>query len=290
MIGGVDSASVLQSRWSFMETANEQQMVSQKSDPPHTIRERAEIVRSDVEASNTSAEKVALGPRRLRRYSNPSADTNYPLEYAFHLAGDIAGRTVLDLGCGSGVTAVLLASKGARVIGVDISTSLLEIGRTRAAASGIASPAFLVGSAHDLPIASESIELVFGIAILHHLDLDSVSREVHRVLRQGGRAIFQEPVRNSKWLQRLRNLVPYQAPDVSPFERPLTDAELQNFARRFVVRRQRPFSLPHINLWSVLPVLKDHAHKMHVIDGALLRRFSQLERLAGIRVVEIEKA
>lgn len=265
-------------------------MITQRVAPPPTIRERAEIVRSDVEAAHISTEKIKLGRRRLRRYSNPSAETNYPLEYAFHLTGDVRGRTVLDLGCGSGVTAVLLASKGARVIGVDISTSLLDIGRTRAAASGIASTAFLVGSAHDLPIASESIELVFGIAVLHHLDLDTVSREVHRVLRPGGRAIFQEPVRNSKWVERLRTVVPYQAADVSPFERPLTDAELQNFARGFVVRRQRAFSLPHLNLWSVLPILKHHPHKMHVIDGALLRHFSSLERLAGIRVFEIEKA
>jgi len=265
-------------------------MGTQRSVPPHTIRERAEIVRSDVEAAHTSTATIKVGPRRLRRYSNPSAETNYPLEYAFHLIGDIRGRTVLDLGCGTGVTAVLLASKGARVIAVDISTSLLDIGRTRAVASGIASPDFLAGSAHDLPIASASIELVVGIAILHHLDLDTVSREIHRVLRQGGRAIFQEPVRNSKWVERLRTVVPYQADDVSPFERPLTDAELENFARRFVVRRQRAFSLPHINLWSVLPILKRHPHKMHVIDGALLRRFSRLERLAGVRVFEIGKA
>lgn len=265
-------------------------MVTQRSVPPQAIRERAEIVRSDVEAANTSTETIKIGRRRLRRYSNPSAETNYPLEYAFHLIGDISGRTVLDLGCGTGVTAVLLAAKAARVIAVDISTALLAIGRTRAAASGTASPSFLAGSAHALPIASASIDLVVGIAVLHHLDLDAVSREVHRVLRRGGRAIFQEPVRNSKWIERLRTVVPYQADDVSPFERPLTDAELQNFAYRFVMRRHRAFSLPHINLWGVLPILKHHPHKMHVIDGALLRRFNRLERLAGIRVFEIEKA
>ena len=265
-------------------------MVTQKSIPPYAIRERAEIVRSDVEAVNTAPAQIRIGTRRLRRYSNPSAETNYPLEYAFYLIGDIRNRTVLDLGCGSGVNAVLLASRGARVVAVDISTSLLDIGRTRAAASAIASPAFVAASAHDLPIASGSIEIVFGIAVLHHLDLEAVSREVHRVLRPGGRAIFQEPVRNSKLIERLRTAVPYQADDVSPFERPLTDDELHTFARRFVWRRQRAFSLPHVSLWSVLPMLKHHPHKMHVIDGALLRRFSRLERLAGIRVFEIEKA
>ena len=41
-----------------------------------------------------------------------------------------------------------------------------------------------------------SVDVVFGIAILHHLDLPQAAREVWRILKPGGRAIFQEPVRN----------------------------------------------------------------------------------------------
>jgi ubiquinone/menaquinone biosynthesis C-methylase UbiE len=92
---------------------------------------------------------------------------------------------VLDFGCGSGQNSLLLARRGARVVGVDISHSLIELARRRLHANGVAGAAsFVVGSAHDLPIRSDSVDVVFGIAILHHLDLASCAREVHRVLKR----------------------------------------------------------------------------------------------------------
>jgi ubiquinone/menaquinone biosynthesis C-methylase UbiE len=42
---------------------------------------------------------------------------------------------------------------------------------------------FIVGSAHDVPLPDESVDVVFGIAILHHLDLKLAARELRRVLR-----------------------------------------------------------------------------------------------------------
>jgi hypothetical protein len=90
-------------------------------------------------------------------------------------------------------------------------------------------------------------------------------------------------------LQRLRNLIPYQAPDISPFEHPLTDQELAAFSRRFALGRRRPFSLPHVNLSTIIPVVKDHPHKLHLLDRALLKRFGALEKFAGLRVFELEK-
>jgi SAM-dependent methyltransferase len=261
-----------------------------KMPTPYTIREQAEVVRSDYEAAHTSSHSLTIAPQRLRRYSNASADTSYALEYAHHLVGSVEGRTVLDLGCGSGTNSVLLSFRGAHVIGLDISTSLLAIARERARATGVVPPRFLAASAHDMPIASASVDLLFGIAILHHLDLPRVASEVHRILRSGGRAIFKEPVRNSPLIRRLRAIVPYRAPDVSPFERPLTDGELRAFAETFVLKRQRAFSLPHVNLSRVLPIVRNHPHKILMLDRALLKRFSSLERFAGIRVIELEKS
>ena len=112
--------------------------------------------------------------------------------------------------------------------GIDISEDLLRLARRRLSVSGRDGGAtFIAGSAHDMPFPDNSIDVVFGIAILHHLDLDLVSREVRRVLKPGGRAIFQEPVRNSPIVRFVRSLIPYRAPDISPYERPLTDEELE---------------------------------------------------------------
>lgn len=252
--------------------------------------ERAEIARSSVEATLTADAALRVNPGTFARYEAPPSDTAYPLEYAYHLLGNVAGKRIIDFGCGSGANTALLANRGAHVWGVDISEDLIRLAQRRMQVSGRADGAqFIVGSAHDLPFPDGSIDVVFGIAILHHLDLQLVSREVHRVLRPGGRAIFQEPVRNSRVVRFVRSLIPYRAPDISPFERPLTDQELRAFSRPFSVARIRPFLLPHVQLGQVLPVIKNYWQQLYAIDAALLRALPALKHFAGIRVIELTK-
>jgi SAM-dependent methyltransferase len=259
--------------------------------PPGMQRwERAEIERSSIEASLTPDTALRVSERNLARYEQPPGDTPYPLEYSYHLLGDVRGLRIVDFGCGSGANAVQLANRGAYVWAVDISEDLVRLAVRRMAVNGRAGGAqFIVGSAHDLPFPDASIDIVFGIAILHHLDLALVSREVRRVLRPGGRAIFQEPVRNSATVKFLRSLIPYRAPDISPFERPLTDAELRSFAAPFSAVRIRPFGLPHVLLGQVLPVVKNQIDRLYRSDRALLRAIPALSYYAGIRVIEVTK-
>lgn len=253
--------------------------------------ERAEIARSSVEATLTADAALRVREGTFDRYQAPDAATAYPLEYAYHLLGDVAGCRIVDFGCGSGANTVLLAHRGAHVWGVDISEDLIRLAQRRMQVSGRAGGAqFIVGSAHDLPFPDGSIDIVFGIAILHHLDLQLVAKEVHRVLKPGGRAIFQEPVRNSRLIRFVRSLIPYRAPDVSPFERPLTDRELRGFARAFSSARVRPFLLPHVQLGQVLPVVKSFWRPLYALDAALLRAFPMLNHFAGIRVIEVTKS
>ena len=253
--------------------------------------ESVEVERSASEAQKREAEDLRLSAQTLERYLSPPADTPYQLEFAYHLLGDVSGKIVLDYGCGAGENSVLIASHGAaRVIGVDISPELIELGARRLALHGFASAADLrVGSAHELPLETESVDVVFGMAILHHLDLALASREVYRVLKKGGRAIFLEPVRNSKLVRVARNLIPYTAPDVSPFERPLTDAELENFAARFAGYRARAFSIPFVNLVNVLGLSESVLHTAIKLDGKILKLAPFLKNYASVRVVEMVK-
>jgi ubiquinone/menaquinone biosynthesis C-methylase UbiE len=252
--------------------------------------ERAEIERSAFEASHTPDEQLRADPRQVARYMQPSPTTVYPLEYAYALLGDVRGLRVLDFGCGSGENSLLLARRGARVVGVDISASLIDLAKRRLRVNHAErGAAFIVGSAHDLPIHAASVDVVLGIAILHHLDLDASAREVHRVLKSGGRAIFQEPVRQSAVLRAVRRVIPYRAPDVSPYERPLTDGEISRFADRFSSRRVRTFSLPFVNLAWAVPPFRKYIHDAYRLDGALLKRVPSLAAYAGIEVIELVK-
>jgi ubiquinone/menaquinone biosynthesis C-methylase UbiE len=252
--------------------------------------ERAEIARSSVEATLTPDNELRVTAGTFERYSSPPVETAYPLEYAYYLLGDVAGKRVVDFGCGSGANTALLAGRGAHVWAIDISEDLLRLGQRRLSISGRADGAtFLAGSAHDLPFPDNSIDVVFGIAILHHLDLDLVSKEIRRVLKPGGRAIFQEPVRNSAVIRFLRSLIPYRAPDISPFERPLTDAELERFAKDFSSWSVRPFGLPHVQAGPLIPVVKKYWRALYAWDRRILDRVPALARYASIRVVSLTK-
>src|SRR5205085_12507508 len=109
-------------------------------------------------------------------------------------------------------------------------------------------------------------------AWLHRGELDQTTAEHCRVLRPGGRAIFKEPVRDSRLLTALRKCIPYQAPDVSPFERPLTAEEVSRFSARFETTANRSFLLPFVPAVEMLPVANRLRAGTYQLDGALLRR------------------
>jgi SAM-dependent methyltransferase len=250
--------------------------------------ERAEVQRSHEEAMSTSTSRLRVAERVVARYLSPPLDSAFPLEYAYALLGDIRGLTVLDFGCGSGENSLLLARRGGHVVGVDISTSLIQLAKRRLEINGLSGTArFVVGSVHDLPLATESVDVVMGIAVLHHLDLDLASHELFRVLKIGGRAVFKEPVRNSRLLKAVRKVIPYRTANVSPFERPLTSSELGRFASPFRTEAVRAFSLPFVNVAQA--VSPRHLNQVYRIDGALLKRFPALTPLAAIRVLALSK-
>lgn len=254
------------------------------------VWETVEVERSAGEARRKTAQDLRIGADIIERYAGPPAETPYALEYAYHLLGEISGKTVLDYGCGAGENSVLIASRKAKVVGVDISPELLALAEKRLAAHDLTENAdFRVGSAHRLPVEDRSIDIVFGMAILHHLDLEVSANEVFRVLKKGGRAIFFEPVRNSKLVKFVRNLIPYEQPDISPYERPLTDGELENYAGNFSRCTSRAFSLPFVNLIEVLGLPEKYLHSAIRIDGKILKKVQGLNYYASIRVVEMIK-
>jgi SAM-dependent methyltransferase len=255
-----------------------------------TTWEHAEVESSAREASEIQLQRLQVAPHDITRYLDPPADTCFPLEYSYYLLDDVRGKVVLDYGCGSGENTLLLAARGGRVISMDLSESLIRLAQHRLKVNSIAGDVrFLVGSAHSIPLPDESVDVVFGIAILHHLDLALASPEVHRVLRPGGRAIFQEPIRNSALMRSLRKLVPYRREDVSPYERPLTDQELTKFAGNFVVSRGKAFYLPHTRLAQKLPIPRRLVRRVLQIDTRALNRFPSLMYYASFKVFELAK-
>lgn len=252
-------------------------------------REQAEIHRSAQEARTTQkTSRLLVRTETIARYRAPPETTIFPLEYAFHLLGDVRGKTILEYGCGDGLNTVVLANRGAKIIALDISAELLGIARKRLEVNGCDDVDLLIGSAHGLPLPDESVDIIFGMAILHHLELDLAAGEVLRVLKKGGRAIFEEPTRNSKLVTKLRALFPQRA-EVSPFERPLTTQEMKDFAApcRY---QAKTFHLVFSSLASLVPRWTGQAMRLGAkVDAYLLRLFPALDYYGTITVFQMVK-
>ena len=104
-----------------------------------------------------------------------------------NLAGEVAGRRILDAGCGSGPIAAVLRERGAVVAGFDLSVKMVDLARQRLGAD----TDLRVGDiAAPLPYADGSFDDVVAALVLHYLeDWSAPLTELRRVLRPGGRLI-----------------------------------------------------------------------------------------------------
>lgn len=115
------------------------------------------------------------------------------------------GKDILDYGCYDGwMTPRYQKMQPTSITGLDISET--GISKARETFGDIAK--FYVGDAHAMPFGDASFDLVVGRAILHHLDLKLALREIHRVLRSSGKAVFVEPLGDNPGAKILRALTP----------------------------------------------------------------------------------
>src|SRR5215469_4725106 len=168
-------------------------------------RERAEIVRSALEAREFTF--TGVDRAQVKRYLDPPSDTRYPLEYAFHLLGEIRGKVIVDLGCGKGENLIPLAERGATLTGIDISPALIRLAQKRIEAAGVPAKAY-VGSAYQTGFEGESVDVIFCVALIHHLEIPRVRDEMWRILKKGGFVVLFEPIRFSRVYDRVRKLFP----------------------------------------------------------------------------------
>lgn len=247
-------------------------------------RDAAEIARSAAEAQNFEFKRA-----EVERYLNPPEDTPYSLEFAFHLLGDIRGKKVLDLGCGTGENLIPLLRRGAHVIGIDISPELIALAEKRLDEEGLQA-SLKVASASDTGLSDESVDAVFAMSVLHHLELEAARREIQRILRHGGYLILREPVRYSLGysvlVKLIRQLVPAREP-VSEYEHPLSLKEVASISAGFEALASRYFRLPFIpvlqRIWAS-PIPNGFR-----VDRWLLRTWPSLSHFATVRVMKLRK-
>ena len=108
-----------------------------------------------------------------------------------HLLGDVAGRAILEVGCGAAACSRWLATQGARVVALDLSAGMLRHAQETAEATGVRVP-LVQADAVRLPVLDGRFDLAFTAfgAVPFVDDSAAVMREVFRALAPGGRWVF----------------------------------------------------------------------------------------------------
>src|SRR5580658_9242562 len=98
---------------------------------------------------------------------------------------------IADLGAGEGAFALLLAQRAKKVIAVDTSAKMIEVGRDQALRHGVENVEYRLGNMEELPIDAASVDLVFFSQSLHHaLHPERAIEEAARILVPGGRIVI----------------------------------------------------------------------------------------------------
>ncbi|HZX94182.1 MAG TPA: class I SAM-dependent methyltransferase [Myxococcales bacterium] len=179
-----------------------------------------------------------IDPRIVDRYRSPGKW--YPKEYCITLLGDLRGKRILDVGCGEGEDAILLAKLGAIVTGFDVSPGAISVAKRRAEIDGVSDRvSFICAPLAEAQLPQGSFDVIWFDNILHHVldELDFVMRKILASAKPGADLICIEPVNLNKTLRKIRFLVPVHT-EVTPGERPLEKHDLAVIDNLVPVRRR----------------------------------------------------
>lgn len=163
--------------------------------------------------------------------------------------GEVAGRQILDVGCGLGEAAVYFAKQGADVTASDLSGGMLRVTARLAAKHGV-SVKTTQCSATGIPLPDETFDIVYAGNLLHHVDIEPTLREVHRLLKPGGVFISWDPIKHNPLIKVYRRLASRVR---TKEEHPLAMREVRTFRRIFKSVRYECFWF--FTLWIFLRLL-----------------------------------
>jgi SAM-dependent methyltransferase len=200
------------------------------------------------------------------------------------------GALILDYGCGDAAHCAMHAARhGYDAVAIDLSDVAIENARELAAREGLADRIdFRVMNAEELQFPDATFDVVSGQGVIHHLDIDPAMREIARVLKPGGHAVFVEPMGHNPLINLYRRRTPEQR---SVDEHPLLVDDFDVMRRHF-----RQFDVSYFHLLGLLALpLRGRGgfdrtlRTLDAADRALLRRVKPLRRhawMVGLRLAQ----
>jgi SAM-dependent methyltransferase len=118
------------------------------------------------------------------------------------------GETVLDLGSGAGFDAFLAAQRvgeSGKVIGVDMTSEMVQNARTNAEKLNISNAEFRMGEIEKLPVSESSVDVVISNCVINlSPDKSAVFGEISRSLKPGGRIVISDMLRSGEIPEEIR--------------------------------------------------------------------------------------
>jgi glycosyltransferase involved in cell wall biosynthesis/2-polyprenyl-3-methyl-5-hydroxy-6-metoxy-1,4-benzoquinol methylase len=234
---------------------------------------RMERNKWDAIAEQEAAEAASLPPHA--DFADYARASGRVADGAAEFLGDLRAKRLLEYGCGLGKFTAVLAKSGADVAAFDISPTSIEVAERRLRLNELEAD-FTVAAGESLPYDDESFDIVVGIAVLHHLEVGQGSRELHRVLKPGGSALFVEPMGMNPLLNFARDHLPYRHKTPRGADEPLTYDDITAWGERFAEARR-----DELQLLSMVERLFGYGKRfprLRRLDRALLARFPGLRR------------
>lgn len=154
-------------------------------------QELKERVRAFWQA-NPCGVKFGDAPPGTRQFYELVEAHRYTKEWHIPIAADFQsarGLKVLEIGCGLGTDGAQFAEAGADYTGVDLTEAAVDLARKRFELFDLQGK-FQIADAESLDFEDESFDLVYSHGVLHHTpETGKAVREIHRILRPGGRAV-----------------------------------------------------------------------------------------------------
>ena len=204
---------------------------------------------STASAQNYDQQEVAKFEQLASRWWDPNSefkplhDINpLRLDFIDQRAG-LAGKTVLDVGCGGGILAESMAQRGANVTGIDMGETPLSVARLHQLESGVEVDYQRITAEELAQKQSGHFDIVTCMEMLEHVpDPSSVIEACSRLVRPGGHLFFSTINRNPKsylfaiiGAEYLLRMLPKGTHDFSKFIRP---SELDEWARQAGIHTQ----------------------------------------------------
>jgi ubiquinone/menaquinone biosynthesis C-methylase UbiE len=129
------------------------------------------------------------------------------IEAALALGRFPRGGTIVEVGCGTGDYALLLARMGFQVIGVDLSLTSIEGAKRKAQVLGMSEVSFVASDAETLHgLTADSVDGVVSFSALRYVpNIEMALEAIRRVLKPGAAAVLDFPNRYCPWFTLLKN-------------------------------------------------------------------------------------